>query len=55
MIRGAHLKRVRSALMADGSWLCYIRTDIFVFHIRYYIDCGVDAVWFTILSPRLPP
>ncbi len=45
------------ALRTHGQWFVvfYIRTDIFVFHIRYYIDCGVDALWFTILSPLLPP
>ena len=30
------------ALRTHGQWFVvfYIRTDIFVFHIRYYIDCG---------------
>ncbi len=42
-LRGAHLKRVRSALMANG-FFCFTCTDTLLFHIRYYYTaCSGDA------------
>ena len=42
-LRDAHLKRVRSVLMANG-FFCFTCTDTLLFHIRYYYTaCSGDA------------